>query len=129
MCVCCFFLVELQACKLLAQASHYVFLFVSHILALLLAHVTLRVLDPIAPIKPCWCEQSLPSAIQRLMDGLNPVELAKLGQPHMIDLWFSCHLPLIKIQLVGAAKTVGNVDKMIDVVIKICDLHVSNDKV
>ena len=94
-----------------------------------MAYVTLRVLDPIAPIKSCWCEQSLPSAIKQLMDGLNPIELAKLGQPCMMDLWFSCYLPLIKVQLVGVAKTMENMDKMIDIVIKFCELHVSDDKV
>ena len=98
-------------------------------LALLLAHVTLRVLNPIAPINPCWCEESIPFAMQRLMDALNPVELAKLIQPHMLDMWFSCYLPLIKVQLVGANKIVGNLDKMIDTVVKFCDLHVSDHQV
>ena len=98
-------------------------------LALLLAHVTLRVLEPIAFINPQWCIESLPSAIERLMDKLNPVELSKLGQPHMMDIWFSCYLPMIKIQLVSPAKAMGNTDKMIDTIIKICDLHVGDDQV
>ena len=98
-------------------------------LALLLAHVTLRVLGPVASISPQWCTESLPSAIKRLMDKLNPVELSKLGQPHMMDIWFSCYLPLIKVQLVSSAKAMGNMDKTIDTVIKICDLHVSDNQV
>lgn len=104
-------------------------LFVFTYLALLLAHVTLRVLNPIALINPQWCIESLPCAIKRLMDKLNPVELSKLSQPCMMDIWFSCYLPMIKVQLVSPAKVMGNMDKMIDIVVKICDLHVSDDQV
>lgn len=91
--------------------------------------MTLRTLDPIAPVNPCWCEQSIPSAVQQLMDVLNPVKLSKLGPPHMLDLCFSCYLPLIKTQLVGVAKSVEVTDKMVDIVTKFCDCHVSDDQV
>ena len=86
-------------------------------------------LNPIAPVNSRWCEESLPFAMQRLMAALNPVELAKLNQPHMLDLLFSCYLPLIKAQLVGAAKILGNMDKMVDTIVQFCDLHVSDHQV
>ena len=91
--------------------------------------MTLRVLNPVAPINPYWCEESLLSAIQRLMEALNSVELTRLDQPYMVDMQFSCYLPLIKIQLFNGARTIGNMDKLIDAIIRICDLHVSDDQV
>lgn len=98
-------------------------------IALLLAHVTLRVLNPIASVNPHWCKESIPSAVQRLISALNSLVHAKLDKPHMVDMWFSCYLPLIKVQLVSAAKTVESSERIIDTVIKICDLHVSDDQV
>ena len=91
--------------------------------------MTLRVLDPIASVNPHWCKESIPSAVQRLISALNSLKHAKLDKPHMMDMWFSCYLPLIKVQLVSAAKTVESSERIIDTVIKICDLHVSDDQV
>ena len=98
-------------------------------LAMLLAYVTLRVLNPVTPINPCWCEEPVSLALMRLIDALNPDQFTMLDQPHLLDLWFACYLPLIKIQLISAANTVENIDRMIDTVIKICDRHVSDQQV
>ena len=86
-------------------------------------------LNPVAPINSNWCEEPLQSAIQRLMEAFNFVEPTKLSQPHMVDMQFSCYLPLIKIQLFNGTKAIGSMDKLIDGIIRICDLHVSDDQV
>ena len=98
-------------------------------LALLLAYVTLRILNPVAPVSPCWCEEPVSLALLRLMDALNPDQFAILDQPHMLDLWFSCYLPLINIQLISKANAIENSDRMIDTIIKVCDRHVSDHQV
>ena len=97
-------------------------------LALLLAHVTLRVLDPVAAMNPEWCEESLPTAVQRLMGILSGTNLPTLDRPYKVDLWFSCCLPLIK-AMVGVNNTYGNTDKIIQILISISSLHSSDDEV
>ena len=97
-------------------------------IALLLAHVTLRVLDPVATVNPKWCEEVLPTAVQRLMGILSVTNLPTLGRPYKVDLWFSCCLPLIK-AMVETSNTYGNTDKVIQILVSISSLHSSDDEV